>query len=115
MELKLNVYGKGKKVEKTYAAEEFTLMTGTCEDILKVVDVDKLMSGKLSDEQMGIEIIKTVTKSFKLFCPLLQEVFDGLTAEEYRRTSVKEVANCVINVVKYTVSELFNVGGAEKN
>lgn len=114
MELTLNIYDKGK-VDKTYKAESFTLMTGTCEDILKVVDIDKLVSGNLSEEQMGIEIIKTVTKSFKLFRPLLQEVFEGLTEEEYRRTSVKEVGKCIIAIVQYTVSELFNVGDNEKN
>lgn len=114
MELKLNVY-KGNEIEKTYTAESFRLMTGTCEEILKVVDIDKLLDGNLKDEQMGIEILKVVVKSFRLFCPLLQEVFVGLTEEEYHRTAIKEVANCVINVVQHTVSELFNVGGAEKN
>lgn len=48
MELKLNIY-KDKQVEKTYTANDFMLMTGTCEDILCLVDIDKF-SGKLDDE-----------------------------------------------------------------
>lgn len=115
MELKLNIYGKSKKIEKTYETSEIFLMTGTCEDILKAVDIDRLMNGKLSDTEMGVELIKTVTKSFKLFCPFLQEIFDGLTEEEFRRTKIDEVAKCVVEIVKYAISELFNVGGTEKN
>lgn len=114
MDLKLNIY-KGKNIEKTYSAEDFTLMTGTCEDIMKAIDLDRLMGGSLSEEQIGLEIIKTVTKCWKMFLPFLQEVFEGLTEEEYRRTSIKEVGGAVVQIVQYTVSELFNVGGTEKN
>ena len=110
----LNVY-KGKKIEKTYTAKDFTLMTGTCEDIINMVDIDKLTSGKLNEQQLGIEIVKIVAKSFTKFRPFLQEVFDGLTDEEYRRTSIKEVARNVITIVQYTIGELFNVGGDSKN
>lgn len=110
MELTLNVYD-GKKVVKTYKANDFTLMTGTCEDIINMVDIDKLTSGKLNDQQLGIEIVKVVAKSFNKFKPFLQEVFDGLTDEEYRHTSIREVARNVMAIVKYTVQELFSVGG----
>lgn len=112
--LKLNIYD-GKKIVKTYEANDFTLMTGVCEDIINTVDVDKLTSGKLDDKTLGIEVIKVVAKSFRKFKPLLQDVFDGLTDDEYAHTSIKEVAAVVIEIVKYTVSELFNVGGTTKN
>jgi hypothetical protein len=112
--IKLNIYD-GKKVVKTYEADEFNLMTGTCEDIINMVDIDKLTSGKLNDAEMGVEIIKVVAKSFGKFKPFLQDVFEGLTDEEYRNTSIKEVAGVVITIVKYTIDELFNVGGTAKN
>lgn len=113
MELKLNIY-KGREIEKTYSTQDVFLMTGTCEDILKIVDVDRLMGGSLSDEQMGIEIIKIVTKSFRVFYPFVQEVFEGLTEEELRRTRIDELAKCVLAIVQYAVTELFNVGGNDR-
>ncbi len=112
MELKLNVYN-GKKVEKTYTSNDFMLMTGTCEDILKLVDIDKF-SGKLDDENMMMEILKIVVKAFGKFRPLMKEIFDGLTDEEYNRTAIKEVARVVVNVVTFTITELFAVSD-EKN
>lgn len=109
MELKLNIYENGKIV-KTYTANDFTLQTGICEDILNTVDIDKLTAG--NDQQLGIEIIKIVAKSFSKFKPFLQDVFDGLSEEEYRKTAIKEVAGVIIQIVKYTISELYSVGGS---
>lgn len=114
MNLKLNIYN-GKKVVKTYEANDFTLTTGVCEDIINEIDIDKLTSGKLDDQTLGIEVIKIVAKSFSKFKPFLQNVFEGLTDEEYRNTSIKEVAAVVVTIVQYTVGELFNVGGNSKN
>lgn len=114
MKLKLNIYD-GKKIVKTYEANDFTLMTGVCEDIINLVDIDKLTSGKIDDKTMGIEVIKLVTKSFSKFKPFLQDVFEGLTDDEYRHTSIKEVAKVVVDIVQYTVGELFSVGGNSKN
>lgn len=114
MELKLNVYD-GKKVVKTYEANDFTLTTGVCEDIINSIDIDKLTSGKLDDKTLGIEVIKVLAKSFNKFKPFLQDVFEGLTDNEYRHTSIKEVASVVVTIIQYTVSELFNVGGSSKN
>lgn len=114
MKLELNIYD-GKKIVKTYEANDFNLTTGVCEDIINTIDIDKLTSGKLDDKTLGIEIIKVVAKSFNKFKPFLQDVFEGLTDDEYRHTSIKEVAGVVIEVVKYTVGELFNIGGNSKN
>lgn len=114
MELKLNIYENGKVV-KTYKANDFMLMTGICEDIINVIDVDKLTSGKLDDQTLGVEIIKIVAKSFSKFKPFLQDVFEGLTDDEYRHTAIKDVANVVLTIVKYTISELYSVGNNSKN
>ena len=107
MELRLNIY-KDRKVEKTYTTKDFTLMTGTCEDILKLIDIDKFNNG-LNNEAATMEIIKIVIKAFGKFRPLMQEIFAGLSDEEYSRTSIKEVASVVIQVVTYTITELFNI------
>lgn len=111
MELKLNVYKDGK-VEKTYTAKDFTLMTGTCEDILKLIDIDKFNDG-LNNDAAIMEIVKIVIKAFGKFRPLMQEIFTGLSDEEYSRTSIKEVASVVIQVVTYTITELFNISNVK--
>ena len=112
MELKLNIYN-GKKIEKTYTSRDFDLRTGTCEDILKLVDIDKF-SGGIGDEEAMMEVLKVVVKAFGKFKTLMQEIFEGLTDEEYSNTTIKEVAGVVLKVIMFTISELFNIAN-EKN
>lgn len=113
MELKLNIYEKNKIV-KTYTAQDFTLETGICEDIMCLVDFDKF-AGKMDVNELGFEILKVVQKSFSKFRPFLQDIFDGLTDEEYRHTSIKEVAGIVLDIVNHTFNGLLSIRGNSKN
>ncbi len=112
MELKLNVYN-GQKIEKTYTATNFVLTTGICEDVLRAIDIDKMTGATLDEKTLGVEIIKIVVKSFDKFRPFLQQIFEGLTDEEYARTAVKDVGRVLFKIVTYTISELSNIGGDE--
>lgn len=106
MELKLNIYN-GKDIEKTYVSNDFALMTGTCEDILKLIDIEKI--GDLDDDTSIMEVVKIVLNAFQEFNPLMKQIFEGLTDDEYRRTHIVDVARVVIDVLKYTLKELFTV------
>lgn len=109
MELKLNIYEHGKII-KTYASNDFTLTTGICEDVLQLIDIDKLSTCLGDEQKLGVEIIKIVVKLFPQFKPFLQDIFTGLTDEEFKKTAIKEVGQIIIQIVKYTISELYNVG-----
>lgn len=112
MELKLNIY-EGKEIIKTYTSKDFNLRTGTCEDILKLVDIDKFVGG-LNDKGALLEIAKVVVKSFSQFKNLMQEIFEGLTDEEYSKTIVVDIASVVLDVITYTITELFSAS-SQKN
>lgn len=97
MELKLNIYN-GKAIEKTYRAETFDIMFGTVEDLLNIIDLEKLNS--------ETEIAKIVIKAIPILKPLLKEVFEGLTNDELRRTKVKELIPLFINIFVFALKEL---------
>lgn len=107
MEFKINVYN-GDEIVKTYVASKYNLMMGTAEDILAMVDIDKL-NGNIEGADAEMEIFKMVIKSFKTFGKLIQEIFPDLTEDEYRHVPVKEVGRVIIQVLQHTVSELFTV------
>lgn len=109
MELKLNVYN-GKEIEKTYTTNNFALMTGTCEDILEVIQIDKLDLDNL-DSAPPMEFLGMFMGLFKQFNPIMKQVFDGLTDEEYKRTHMDEVAGVAWQVIMYTLTTLFSVSG----
>lgn len=106
MEFKLNIYN-GKTIEKTYTADDFHLMTGTCEDILKLIDIDNMKLDNVNDNDTLMQIVTVVTKAFNEFNPLMKQVFDGLTDDEYRRTRIIDVAQVIMDVLTSTFAELF--------
>ena len=115
MEVKLNIYNHGKVV-KTYVASDFTLTTGLCEDALKLVDFDRLLASDMDQKRLGIEVLRLLSNGLDKFRPFFLDMFEGMTEEEFRNTSIKELARVVIEVVNYSVNELNAItGNNEKN
>lgn len=84
-DIKLNIYSKENKneVEKTYTAETYDLMLGTVEDIMDIIDLDKLDN--------NIEVGKMIIKMYPQLKPFLKDIFEGLTDDELKRIKVKEI------------------------
>lgn len=83
-EIKLNIYDRETKtIAKTYTTNSIDLMFGTVEDILNVVDVDKL-----GDQN---EIVKMIVKGWAQLKPFLKDVFPGLTDDEIKGVKIKEM------------------------
>lgn len=111
MELKLNIYNK-KRVEKTYTAETYDLMFGTVEDLVDIINLDKLQTG--SDAEIIKLVGDVVVHGLDIIKPLLKDIFEGLTDDELKYTKVKEIATVLVNVVKFSVGEI-GKGANEKN
>lgn len=108
MQLVLNIYDpETKLISKQYTAETVDIMFGTVEDIIEVIDVEKL-----SD---NMEWVKVITVSMKKLKPLLKEVFVGVTDEELKNTKIKELIPLFINILKYMINEINGLGGSSKN
>jgi hypothetical protein len=108
MQLILNVYDpETKLVAKQYRAETVDIMFGTVEDIIDIVDVDKL------DDNM--ELAKILIISMKKLKPLLKEVFTGVTDEELKNTSIKELIPLFKDIISFMMSELNGLGNGSKN
>ena len=103
MDLKLNIYEK-RKIVKTYTAETYDLMFGTVEDLIDLIDLDKL------DKGTDAEIIKLVgnmlMKGINIFKPLLKDIFEGLTDDELKNAKVSEIATALVEVVKFSVLQI---------
>lgn len=117
-ELKLNIYD-GRKISKTYTAEEYDLMTGTVEDIINLIDVEGVINlvsdtEADNDEKASIKdtigfvpgLIKTIKNAFGIVKPLLKDMFEGLTDEEIRHTRIKDIAMLFVNVAMFGMSEM---------
>lgn len=108
MELVLNIYDEQTKmIAKQYTAQTADIMFGTIEDLIEVIDIDKLND--------NMEWAKVIVVALKKLKPLLKEVFTGLTDEELKHTKVKELVPLFISIIKFMMSEIGSMGGSSKN
>lgn len=111
MDLKLNIYEK-KEIVKTYTADTYDITFGTVEDLINVLDLDNM---NFEDNSSLIKMAgKVVLGGMDIIKPLYKDIFDGLTDEEMRNTHIKELADVLIQVVKFTIKELLS-GESSKN
>lgn len=105
MSLKLNIYNaETKEIEKTYTAETIDIMFGTVEDVIDVIDMDKL-----NDDMTWAKVIGVAIKQLR---PLLKEIFIGLTDDELKRTKIKELVPLFKDIFKFMMKEINGLGGA---
>lgn len=101
--MELNIYKK-REIVKTYTADTYDLLFGVLEDVADAVKLDEMKTGT------DAEIIKIVTNlvlhSMGTVKDLLKDIFPGITDEELKNTRVSEIAQVIIDVVKYTISQL---------
>lgn len=109
--MKLNIYEK-KQVVKTYEADTYDLMFGTIEDVAEAIDLDSLKTG--TDMEILKMAGKLVLTSMDTIKDLLKDIFDGITDEEIRKTKTAEIAAVLMDVVRYTMTQL-NKGVSGKN
>lgn len=104
MEMKLNIYGKDRSVEKTYIKNDYDVMMGTCEDLLAALDLEALTG---SDRAGMIAAASRLIQTRKdVVYPLLKDIFDGLTDDELRRAKLTEVVGVIVAVAKNTMREM---------
>ena len=104
-ELVLTTYKrvKGKKViDKVYKSTTYDINFGIVEDVAEALETVTFAS---KDE----DILKMILKNIKNVKPLLFDIFDGLTEEQLRTASTKEIINVVYNIIIYAINELNSV------
>ena len=95
--IKLNIYEKGQ-IKKTLETNSADIMYGTVEDMLNVIQLEKLDS--------NAEIAKMVVGVLPLVKHMLLDVFPDCTEEDLRCTKVKELVSVVADIVKCQITDL---------
>ena len=109
--MKLNIY-EGKKIAKTYEADTYDLMFGVLEDVADAVKLDEMKTG--SNEELVKMALGFVTRSIGTVRDMMKDIFEGITDEELRHTRVSEMGAVIVEIIKYTISQL-NRGISGKN
>lgn len=92
-EIKLNIYDREtKEIKKTYTTDSIELMFGTVEDILELIDIDKL------NDEHAVAIM--IVKMWKELKPFLKDVFNGLTDEEIKGIKINEMIPVFMDIFR---------------
>lgn len=109
MELELAVYA-GREVAKTYVADEQDLTVGICEDVLRMVDVEKLPM--MDTDPAALQAVTaSIIRAFMDFRTVAKRLFDGLTDEEYRACLPADVGAVMMGIVSYSLQCLMGASG----
>lgn len=93
MELKIDIYDKDtKKVKRTYTAEGYDLMIGTVEDVLEIFDIEKMDDDKA--------VASMVVKSCLQIKPIVRDIFQDMTDEDFRCIRVADLIPLFVSVCK---------------
>lgn len=109
--MKLYIY-ENKNVVKTYETDKYSLMFGTIQEFIKIINLDELKS--TSEEEIGNLVLKAIPNSIDLISHLMKDIFDELTDDELKNVRLKDIATVIIEVIKYAISEM-TVGINSKN
>ena len=108
MDLTLNVYKEnGKDVAKTLKATTYDLMFGTVVqlmDLLSIEDIDNKM-----------EMLKVIYKAWKEITVVLSGAFPDATEDDWKHVKVKELLPVILDIAKFSVSEMLTIPVDEKN
>lgn len=93
-EIILNIYSAENKqeIEKTYSVNSVDLLFGTVEDLLNVIDLDKVNDDK--------EVAIMIVKAWGQLKPFLKDVFPGLTDEEIKRIKINDIIPVFSDIFK---------------
>lgn len=111
MQLNLNIY-RGRNIEKVYTANEFDIMFGTVEDLIDLIDADRL-SGNVSDTDFIAAVVVLLKGGFDQVKSLLKELFPEVTDDELKRTKMKDVVHILVSVLKYGFAEMTGASSAK--
>ena len=109
MKLELNIYTDDfcTEVARVAKAGEFKLSLGICEDVLEMIHIDMWDGGltAMSDESMRELSIGIIRDGFPFFKKIIKRLFN-LTDEEVRNTDLTDIAKVVVEIIKYSISQL---------
>lgn len=104
MELKLNIYDKKRQVVKTYTRQDYNVFWGTVEDFLDVLDVDALVNAKSSDS-LFVALSRLLNVHRDTINPLMMDIFEGLTEEELKYTTAREIITVLAGVCGFRLEQ----------
>lgn len=108
MNLVLKIYDDaGKNVVKSYESTTYDLMFGTVMNLMELLKIEDM------DNQM--EMLKTIYNAWDEIKTVLSGVFPDVTDDDWKHVKVKELLPIILDIAKFSVTEMFSIPTDSKN
>lgn len=108
MNLILKIYDeKGQNIIKSYESTTYDLMFGTVMSLMNLLKIEDM------DDQM--ELLKTVYNAWDEIKTVLSGVFPDATEEDWKHVKVKELLPMILEIAKFSVTEMLSIPTDSKN
>ena len=105
--LLLNTYDREGKIVKTVEAQMFDIEFGTIRALMKVLDIDNI--------EDTAELLKTVTNAWEEILSILGQFFPEMEDDDWTHVKVKELLPVLLDIIRFTFSEIMTIPVSEKN
>lgn len=105
--MKLNIYDSKGNVVKECEANALDLEFGTIRTLMELLNIENV------DDTF--ELLKTIYGAWDQVISILGKVFPDITYEEWEHVIVKELLPVVIDIFKYSFSEMLSIPTDSKN
>lgn len=95
------------KVVKEIEAHTFELSFGTINNLMELLDIN--------EESSAFEVLRKVSTAWKEVTGILNEVFPGVEKDEWKLVKINDLMPLVLQIVKFTFSEIMRIPVSSKN
>lgn len=105
--VEIKIWKNQKEVEKVLKCEQYDLMLGTLEDVLKLFRLGDIENEiQKLDEQAILQII---VKEYDKITVLLHDVFPDMTTDDRKKIKVRELIPFFMQLIAYAVGQITSI------
>lgn len=105
--LTLPVKDRDGKVIKEVQADTFDIRFGTIDKLMELLDIDEYTS--------SFELLKKVSTAWREVTDILSDIFPDMEKDDWRYVRLNDLVPVILQVVKYTFSEIMEIPSDSKN
>ena len=103
----INVYNKSGEIVKTATAHTIDLEFGTVRSIMEILKIDTI--------EDTTDLLKVIYNAWDSLVVVLSQIFPDMTPEDFEHVKVKELVPVIMDVLKYSFSEILGLPSDSKN
>ena len=106
-ELRLVIKDRNSEIIKSVRARSFDIRFGTIDNLMGLLNID--------ENTTSFELLKKISTTWNEVTTLLDDIFPDMTKEDWKLVRINDLIPVVLQVIKYTFTEIMTIPSDAKN